>query len=364
MTERDLERVLAQSVQDVHLSDAARRHIRQATREKEANPVKMKKFVAIALAMALALSATVAVAAELGMFDFLARMMGQEVLPEAHELLKSDVAYGETDHVTYTVKQAVYDGKSVSLLVEMRAKDEKTFLLADGWSLDDRYGALAYDTEAASLADPRLISEYATENGYTGFVRASVEFPNHLGDVAIVDEWRDNVLTVLYTFNAEETELVLPIEYYAFNVSATASQRVPDEITLTACKPLWTVKSEESFDVPNFGIRIDGVTVIGTPLQSYFYIDYTVTSYQQHNSFGWNAGLVGMDKEYLPRGVLGTGGTNHEGGTGMGMARWGGQHMTWYGSFGAIEQPPTELMILLRNWDNFDLNEYYPITLK
>ena len=41
-----------------------------------------------------------------------------------------------------------------------------------------------------------------------------------------------------------------------------------------------------------------------------------------------------------------------------------GQHMTWYGSFGAMEQPPTELMILLRNWENFDLNEYYPITLK
>ena len=141
-------------------------------------------------------------------------------------------------------------------------------------------------------------------------------------------------------------------------------QEVPDEITLTACDPLWTVKSQQSFDVPKFGIRIDGVTVIGTPLQSYYYIDYTVTSYQQHNSFGWNANLVGMDKEYLPCGALGTGGTNHEGGTGMGMARWGGQHMTWYDTFGAMEQPPTELMILLRNWDDFSLNNYFPITLK
>ena len=93
MTERDLERVLAQSVQDVHLSDAARRHIRQATREKEANPVKMKKFVAIALAMVLALSATVAVAAELGMFDFLAVVAGVIVIVACIVLLSALVRW-------------------------------------------------------------------------------------------------------------------------------------------------------------------------------------------------------------------------------------------------------------------------------
>ena len=362
MTERDLERVLTQSVQDVHLSDAARRNIRLAT--KEERPVKMKKFVAIALAVVLMLSASIAVAEELGLFDFLARKMGQTMLPGANELVQSDVAYGETDDVTFTVKQAVYDGKSASLLVEMRAKDEKTFLVPDGWTLDDRYGALAYDTEAEMLDDPRTIAEYAAENHYSRFLNVSVEFPHHLGDVAGIDEWRNNVLTVIYSLNAEGDELVLPLEYFTCNMAYTDSQRVPDQITLAACDPLWTVSSDETFDVPNFGIRIDGVTIIGTPLQSYFYIDYTVTSYQQHNSFGWNADLVNMDKEYLPRGVLGTGGTNHKGGTGMGMARWGGQHMTWYDTFGAMEQPPTELMILLRNWDDFDLNEYFPITLK
>jgi len=61
MTERDLTRVLTQSVQDVHLSDEARRAIRLAAKEEQ--PVKMKKFVAIVLAVMLMLSATVAVAA-------------------------------------------------------------------------------------------------------------------------------------------------------------------------------------------------------------------------------------------------------------------------------------------------------------
>lgn len=61
MTERDLQRVLTQSVQDVHLSDEARRQIRLAA--KEERPVRMKKFVAIALAMLMLLTTTAAMAA-------------------------------------------------------------------------------------------------------------------------------------------------------------------------------------------------------------------------------------------------------------------------------------------------------------
>ena len=77
--------------------------------------MKMKKFVAIALAVVLMLTTTAAVAAELGLFDFLQKTMGQTVLPQANNLVQTDVAYGETDDVTYAIKQAVYDGKSVSL---------------------------------------------------------------------------------------------------------------------------------------------------------------------------------------------------------------------------------------------------------
>ena len=366
MTERDLERVLTQSVQDVHLSDAARRRIRLAT--KEERPVKMKKFVAIAMAVVLMLSASIAVAEELGLFDFLARMMGQTVLPGANELVQTDVAYGETDAVTYTVKQAVYDGKSVSLMLEVRPKDDNTMLMCSTWSPDEQIGWYELFMEGIDANDERTFVQYAAENGYTRFASASLRIV--AGDESQIESWNNNVLTVLYSLNAEGDELVLPFEFrsrtYTYDTTYHMDelQRIPHEITLTACDPLWTVSSTESFDVPNFGIRIDGVTIIGTPLQSYFYIDYTVTSYQQHNSFGWNANLVDMNKEYLPRGVLGTGGTNSKGSTGMGLARWGGQQMTWYDTFGAMEQPPAELMILLRNWDNFDLNEYFPITLK
>lgn len=352
MTERDLERVLHQSVQDVHLSDAAKRNIRLAT--KEERPVKMKKFVAIVLVVMLMLTASVGIAAELGMFDFLARKMGQTVLPEATNLIKTGVAWGETDHVTYNVKQAVYDGKSVSLLVEMRAKDEETMLLGPAWMLEDQIGWYIYNTEAEAQADTRTIEEYAAEKGYTRLVEPSVEI--NMGDYAGIDEWKDNVLTVLCSFNAEGDELVLPMEYFAYDHSAQQSQRVPDEITLKAAAPLWTVSSEQSFDAPGFGIRVDGITITGTPVQSYWTVHYTVTDAETARNVPWNADVVDMDKQYITGGALGVGGAP--------IPEYNGQQQTYTGAFKAMEQPPEQLMILLRNWDDYDLNNYFPVDLK
>ena len=355
MTERDLQRVLTQSVLDVHLSDEVRRQIRLSA--KEERPVRMKKFVAIALAMVMLLTTTVAVAEELGLFDFLARKIGQTVLPGANELMQNNVAYGETDAVTYTIKQAMYDGKSVSLLVEMRAKDEKTFLMGPGWWTEDPMGSYLYTTEAEILTEKRTVAQYAADNGYTRIVEPSVEI--NRGDYSVIDEWKDNVLTVLYSFNAEGDELVLPIEYFACEITSagpTNFERIPDTITLKATKPLWTVSSDESFDAPGFGIRIDGITITGTPVQSYWTIDYTVTDAETARNTPWNANVVDMDKQYINGGVLGSGGS--------GLPVENGQQLTYTGAFKAMEQPPTELMILLRNWDNFDLNNYFPVTLK
>ena len=349
MTERDLQRVLTQSVQDVHLSDEARRNIRLATKEEK--PVKSKKIVALVLALMLALSASVGIAAELGMFDYLARTFGQDVLPGANDLIREDVASGENDYATYRIKQAVYDGKSVALFTEIRPKDEHTLILSDGWSVDDPYGWLAYDTEEEAMADPRTIAEYAADSGMTRLVDVSVEIGN---DSFGSDKWRDNVLTILYSARAEGDNLVLPIEYCAYDYATDTAQRVKDEITLKAVKPLWTVSSQETFDLPEFGIRVDGVTITGTVLQSYWTLDYTVTDLEKAQE-AWNPDLLDMEGNYLPTGALGGGGGS--------LATELGQQLTWDSTFGAMENPPEQLLLLFRMWDE-SLYLKLPITLK
>ena len=358
MTERDLERILHQSVQDVHLSDEARRRIRLSA--KEERPVRMKKFVAIALALVLMLTTTAAVAAELGLFDFLQKTMGQTVLPGANELVQTDVAYGETDAVIYTIKEAVYDGKAVALLVEMQAKDKETMLMGSIWSPDEQIGWYESFMEGIEANDERTFIQYAAENGYTRFASASLRID--AGDESQIEHWNNNVLTVLYSFSAEGDELKLPIEFrsrtYTYDTTYHMDelQHIPDEITLKAAEPLWQVSSSESFDAPGFGIRVDSVTITGTPVQSYWTISYTVTDAETAHNTPWNANIVDMDKQYIDGGALGMGGSA--------MPEYNGQQLTYTGAINAMETPPTELMILLRNWDDHSLNNYFPVTLK
>lgn len=341
MTERDLARVLTQSVQGVHLSDTARRSIRQAT--KEERPMKRKTTVALALVMAMMLLAggALAVASGTGMLDFLNRKMGQTVLPGAEEIVQSDIAHGETDHIIYHVKQAVYDGKSVSLLVEMQAKDEKTFLITEGYCLNDRYGSLAYNTEAEMLSDPRTIEEYARENGYTQIMSANMHFD--IGsDIACVEEWKANVLTVMYSFRAEGDVLTLPATYSEFNVETGTAQHAQGEIVLTATEPLWTVSSEQTFSLPEYGIRIEGMTVTGTMLQSYWAVHFTITDAAKAEGFHW-FDLLSAEGETLPRGVLGVGGSKIP-------SDIDEQHI-WTGGFGAVSAAPEQLMLRIRDLD-------------
>ena len=339
MNERDLTRVLTEHVADVRLPDEAVRRIRMAVKEEK--PVKKKMNVALALVMAMLLLASVAVAAGMGMLDFLSWKMGQSVLPGAEEIVLSDVTRGETEHVTYVVKQAVYDGRSVSLMVEMRPKDEGTLLLPEAWDIDLPYGALAYDTEAEMMADPRTIAEYAADNGYTRIIEGYVGFDLD-SDVMGVDEWQDNTVTVVYSLNADGDTLTLPIVYGAFDKVTDQSWQATDELLLTASAPLWQVSSEESFDLPEYGVRIDGVRITGTALQSYWEVFYTVTDVEKAQNGGFRVEMLDAAGNMLPRGVLGVGGS--------GLAQHDGDELVWHGGFGASAEAPAQLILRIRSF--------------
>ena len=162
---------------------------------------------------------------------------------------------------------------------------------------------------------------------------------------------------MINSFPVEEDTLTLtlPLEYFAYDFSTGDSQRVKDEITLKATKPLWTVSSSKTFDLPDFGVRVDGVSITGTVLESYWTLTYTVTDLEKANG-AWNPNLLDMQGNYLPTGVLGGGGSPR--------ATENGQQLTWHGSFGAREKAPEQLLLFFRSWDNDALNQKLPITLK
>lgn len=341
MTERDLERILRESVQDVRLSDAARRHIRQAT--KEERPVKMKKFVAIALAAILMLTATLGIAEELGMFDFLYRRMRQEVLPEATEIVKNNLACIENEYAVYHVRQAAYDGQCAIIMVDITPKNDRLLLLEETYSPEeDRIGILI--PELAESTQTGV--EYAAENGLD-MVMACMR-NSYRGDCMVMDDWHDGTLTLVTSFNASEDEIPMTLTFNAYPYDASGRwngeiSTVSADITLKASNPLWQISSDQTVSLPDYGIRIDGLAVTGTPIQSYWNLQYTITDVEKATQ-PYRIEILNAQGEALPRGVLGVGG--HD------LIRENGQLVIHHGGFGAVSDAPEQLVVRFTMYDD------------
>ncbi len=82
------------------------------------------RFATVVIALVLLLAAIgVAAGIHFGVFDFMARMFGQsDVLPQASELVQSDLATLETEHTSIALTQAVYDGGNLRVVYSVRVK--------------------------------------------------------------------------------------------------------------------------------------------------------------------------------------------------------------------------------------------------
>lgn len=340
MNERDLTRVLTEHVADVRLPDEAVRRIRMAVKEEK--PVKKKMNVALALVMAMLLLAGVAVAAGTGMLDFLNRRMGQIVLPGAEEIVQNDVAVAQTDYATIHVRQAAYDGQSALIMAEaVPAGDSYLLLDATVCPEEERIARLIPDAQSGE----QTIAEYAAENGLSMIVVTMRQ--SYPADSMEITDWNGGRLTLLQSFNATDDVIPVTLTFSAYPYEQTAQydeavSRAAVDITLTSAAPLWQVSSGETFDLPEYGVRIDGVRVTGTVLQSYWEVFYTVTDPDKVQTGGFWVDVLGADGNALPRGVLGVGGS--------GLTQHAGDELVWHGGFGASAEAPAQLTLRVRNW--------------
>lgn len=339
MTERELTRVMTGYVADVHLPDEAVRRIRMAA--KEDKPVKKKMSLALALMMTLMLLAGAAVAAEMGIFDFLNRMMGQEVLPEAERIVQSDVAVAETEYATFHVRQAAYDGQSALIMVEAVPAGDAFLLLEETACPEEDLIAQLIPEMAGST---QTVGEYAAENGLTMIVATMRQ--SYLADSMEIVDWNEGKLTLMKSFHAESEAFPMTLTFNTFPYERTVSydeavSTKQVELNLTTAAPLWQVSSEQSFELPEYGIRIDGVTVTGTALQSYWQVRYTVTDLEKVQDGGFRVEVLDAQGNALPRGVLGGGGS--------GLAQHEGDELIWHSGFGAMTEAPAQLMLQVRD---------------
>ncbi len=277
MTERDLTRILTQSVQDVHLPEEARRRIRQAAQETEESIMKKKTTIAIALATVLMLLTTLGVAAGLGLFDQLEQRMGVQVLNGAQSVTNMGVA--ETEFATFTVREAAYDGYGASVMVEVQPRDERTFLMNEGgYLLNDP----AVCITGSDAQEDQTIGEYIRAQGYEQVVEVSATFLN-AESVSVLDSREGSGLTLIFGFEATGDAVSLAFEGMTVPYGQDggfdwprAQRTSPLTFTLQAEAPLWAVRAAAPAEVPEKGIRIDSATLVGTRLGTYLTMDVSI----------------------------------------------------------------------------------------
>lgn len=108
----------------LRLEDTLSQIRRDAVREPPRRHARRLSFATVMLIALLAAAIGIAAGMRLGIFDFMARTFGQSgVLPEARELVQTDLASLDLPHTEVRVREAVYDGGSLRVVYSIRQKD-------------------------------------------------------------------------------------------------------------------------------------------------------------------------------------------------------------------------------------------------
>lgn len=247
---------------------------------------KMKKKISVGFAIVLALlvmSMTALAAAGLwGVFDF-AALRGGTPLEEAANSVQRGITQqgGQTEWATFTLREAICDGKAAYLLFDVKPTDEHTLLARGEVKPEDEAWALGLD-EAAP--EGMTVAQWAEEHGYTRIVWFDVQpIAPFAGNSAfrIVKRMEDGMMLSLRgEYDWEDQEEV------AFRCLAWTAdgQRESTELTarLTLQEPLWTVTSTQPMDYPEAGVYIHSVTVTGTVMSAYVDMLYSVTDRERY----------------------------------------------------------------------------------
>ena len=111
--------------------------LRKVKEEQPVRKIKTATVLAISMVILLMAAAAYAAATQWGLFSFMEYRFGQKMPPEAQNALQTNVPQtgGEEVDVTIKVREALYDGQQLHVIVEVRPKEpDKVLLMAFGWA--------------------------------------------------------------------------------------------------------------------------------------------------------------------------------------------------------------------------------------
>lgn len=281
---------------------------------EEERPVKRKLRLSAAIAVAACLivaTAALAAASHWGLFDFLNQGAGSGTLSEAAEIVATDPPQegGEGELASFRLREAVYDGEYVYMVVDATPADG-LLLLGPGLLPPDAMRNLTKED-----SDAMTIGEYAGENDLQmAIVGISTAAAAEGAEGAITSfDWRleaDGTLVFMLSGEAPqgmgdafETTLLCSVtplvsaaegegiimqyfeedgeepvsKYIGYAVDEAHIQRSELAFALSAAGPAEAQAYDLDAAYPGCGVRVERVTFEPSPMALYYEIRFTIT---------------------------------------------------------------------------------------
>ncbi|MDF2839179.1 MAG: hypothetical protein K0S60_882, partial [Evtepia sp.] len=250
-------------------------------------PVKKIGFrlvAVIAIVCMLSTGTVLALTNPWGILDFLSgRRTDVKVLPEAVDIVQKEVAQigSQTEFGTFAVREAVFDGKNVYIVVDVKPSSQGYLLLGPDAFPSDPIGNMGplFSDKTGTIAD------YARENNKE-MIRTSVVISsvNHSVDFLLNEDG-----TLVYMLNGsyagdsaqEDIKMTCVAAPFVSRegtvvIDELNMKRTTLSVTLRNSGMKETVTSAMPVVYSDYGIRVDKVTLNGSSMAIYADIEYTV----------------------------------------------------------------------------------------
>lgn len=282
MNERHLEEAFAPVPQVVldHMDEALKEVHRM-------NQTYRKPVMAVVLALAavLALAGTaLAAGIRWGALDFFAAVeYAGDALPEARNALRTSIPQegGETDWATFTLREALSDGRYAWLVFDVEPTDKDTLLVAGGLSPN-----LPASSYAPELPEDQSLAQWVeASDDYTRIMAVTIDQEKSVYTADIQTfSWHggaNGVLSVMLRIadmpekSVEQRFICTVMPWW----TSADELRAPQKTTLTADldlvdEPLWTASWTGQVTIPDSHITVEEISLVGTAIGMYCEITY------------------------------------------------------------------------------------------